>query len=283
MIGFVKRKLERRRARRTFREYGYEVQRFDLERYGVVEYAQWLHPFEKPKTFSPDDIDGLKRFIREGDTVIDVGAHTGDTALPMALACGAEGLVIACEPNPYVFKVLEANARLNPGRTRVAPLNFAATERDGRYVFHYYDASFINGGNVSQLHNQRHGHRYPLEVEGRDLERYLRAHYADRLARLSFLKTDTEGYDREVLRAMNGMLREFRPVVVCEVHKKLDSEERRGLLDVLTGAGYVCHRFLGGAHPVGEPVDTGDLHRWPGFDILALPAERRAELTQSVP
>lgn len=283
MIGFVARRLKRHRDRRTFREYGFEVRRFDLGRYGVVEYAQWLHPFEKPKTFHPEDVDGLRRFIREGDTAIDVGAHTGDTALPMALACGAAGLVIACEPNPHVFRILEANAGLNRGRTRIAPLNFAATERDGPCVFHYWDASFGNGGNFSRLHNQRHGHRYPLAVEGRDLERYLRAHFAERLPRLSFVKTDAEGSDGEVLHSIRGLLAEFRPVVVCEVHKKLDGAERRDLHDVLTGAGYAPHRFRAGADPIGEAVGPGDLLRWPAFDIVALPAERAAGLRSATP
>ena len=283
MIGFVTRRIRRHRDRRTFREYGYEARRFDLGRYGVVEYAQWLHPFERDKTFCADDVDGLRRFIREGDTAIDVGAHTGDTALPMALACGATGLVVACEPNPYVFKVLEANAGLNRGRTRIAPLNFAATETDGTYVFHYWDASFGNGGNLSRLHNQRHGHRYPLRVEGRDLERYLRAHFPERLARLSFIKTDAEGYDKDVLRSVRGLLAEFRPVVVCEVHKKLDDAERGELYGVLADAGYVVHRFRGGADPVGEAVGAGDMKRWPGVDLVALPVERAAELRRAGP
>ncbi len=283
MIGYVARRLKRHRDRRTFREYGFEVRGFDLGRYGTVEYAQWLHPFERPKSFSAADVDGLRRFIREGDTAIDVGAHTGDTALPMALACGAGGLVIACEPNPYVFKVLEANAALNPGRTHIAPLNFAATEADGRYVFHYWDASFGNGGNLSRLHNQRHGHRYPLEVEGRDLERYLRAHFAERLPRLSFIKTDAEGYDKDVLRSMRGLLAEFRPVVVCEVHKKLDAAERGELYDVLAGAGYVMRRFLGGADPLGEAVAAADVSRRAGFDMLALPSERAADFVDDTP
>lgn len=276
MMEFVARRLRRHRDRRTFREYGFEVRKFDLGRYGVVEYAQWLHPFETAKTFCADDVDGLRRFIREGDTAIDVGAHTGDTALPMALACGVTGLVIACEPNPHVFRILEENSRLNRGRTRIAPLNFAATESDGAYVFHYWDASFGNGGNLSRLHNQRHGHRYPLDVEGRDLERYLRLHFAERLPRLSFVKTDAEGYDKDVLRAMRGLLLEFRPVVVCEVHKKLDGVERRELHDALAGADYALHRFRGGADPIGETVGADDLRRWPSFDILALPAERAA-------
>jgi hypothetical protein len=140
MIGALTRRIQRRRDRRTFREYGHAVKRFDLEREGPVEYAQWLHPFEKPKAIRQDDVDGWRRFLRDGDVAIDVGAHTGDTTLPMALACGVRGLVVAVEPNPHVFRVLEANAALNRDRTHILPLNLAATEDDGEFEFHYWDA-----------------------------------------------------------------------------------------------------------------------------------------------
>jgi FkbM family methyltransferase len=273
VIGYVRRKLDRYRARRTFREYGYEVRRFELEREGVVDYAQWLHPFETPKTFTQADVDGLRTFIREGDTAIDVGAHTGDTTVPIALACGSSGLVVALEPNPYVFKVLEANARLNTGRTSIHPVNVAATATDGTYVFHYWDASFGNGGNLSTLHNQRHGHRYPLRVTGRNLDAYVRAHFADRLARLSYIKTDAEGYDKDVLKSIAGLLRDARPAVVSEVHRKLDRAERDQLLDVFDDVGYRVHRFNGGAAPVGEPVTRDDVYRADRLDVVALPGE----------
>jgi len=274
MIGAIAQKIRRHRAKRTFREYGHEVRRFELERDGTVEYAQWLHPFEKAKTITQADVDGWRHFVREGDLAIDVGAHTGDTAVPMALACGASGLVVAVEPNPYVFKVLAVNAGLNRERTHILPINIAATEEDGSFEFHYWDASFGNGGYLSRLHNQRHGHRYPLRVTGRNLERQLREQIPDRLARLTLIKTDAEGYDRAILQSMRGLIAQARPVVVCEVHKKLDDGERRALYDELAGADYILHRYVGGSSPVGETVGAGDLHRWSRFDLVGIPRAR---------
>jgi FkbM family methyltransferase len=275
MIGALARKIQRRRDRRTFRTYGHEVKRFSLEREGVVEYAQWLHPFEKPKTITQADVDGWRTFLKDGDLAIDVGAHTGDTTVPMALACGPTGLVVAVEPNPHVFRVLEVNAHLNAGRAAaVVPLNIAATEDDGEFEFHYWDASFGNGGYLSRLHNQRHGHRYPLRVTGRNLERELRARVADRLAMLKLIKTDAEGYDAAVLHSMRLLIDEHRPVLVCEVHKKLDHAERLVLHDELARPGYQLHRYIVGAHPMGASIHREDFDRWPHFDVVAVPGER---------
>jgi FkbM family methyltransferase len=274
MIGALARRIRRHRDRRTFREYGHVVRRFELERDGVVEYAQWLHPFEKPKTIAQADVDGWRRFLRDGDLAVDVGAHTGDTTVPMALACGPAGLVAAVEPNPHVFRVLEANARLNAGRAHILPLNFAATEEDGEFEFHYWDASFGNGGYLSRLHNQRHGHRYPLRVTGRNLERELRERVARRLDRLALIKTDAEGYDAAVLRSMRGLIDASRPVLICEVHRKLDRSERLDLHQEVARHAYEVHRYTGGAAPIGERVGRDDLMRWPHFDIVAVPGER---------
>jgi FkbM family methyltransferase len=274
MIGAIARRIRRHRDRRTFREYGWAVKRFELEREGVVEYAQWLHPFEKPKTITQADVDGWRRFVRDGDVAIDVGAHTGDTSVPMALACGPSGLVVAVEPNPHVFRVLVANAGLNRGRAHILPLNIAATKDDGEFEFHYWDASFGNGGYLSRLHNQRHGHHYPLQVVGRNLERELRARIATRLSRVALIKTDAEGYDAAVLHSMRGLIDEVRPVLVCEVHKKLDDGERLALYEELARPSYRLYRHAAGSASPGEAIGRDDMSRWPHFDVVAVPDER---------
>jgi hypothetical protein len=46
-------------------------------------------------------------WLRDGDTVIDVGAHTGRHAVPMAACVGHTGQVQAFEPNPRIFPVLQ--------------------------------------------------------------------------------------------------------------------------------------------------------------------------------
>ena len=78
------RRLFRRRKEVPFAKWGHEVRQFELPEDGLVEYAQWLHPYETPKQITQDDVNGLRQFIRPGDFVIDVGAHTGDTTVPMA-------------------------------------------------------------------------------------------------------------------------------------------------------------------------------------------------------
>ena len=61
------------------------------------------------------------------DSIIEIATVVTDKDLVVI----AEGPVLALEPNPYVFKVLARNATLNPGKTAILPLNFAATSDTG--------------------------------------------------------------------------------------------------------------------------------------------------------
>jgi FkbM family methyltransferase len=156
----------------------------------------------------------------------------------MALAVGKTGLVIALEPNPYVYKILSKNAGLNTTHTSIHPLCFAATDQDGVFVFNYSDASFCNGGFLSQLKNQRHNHHYQLNVEGKNFQNYLLKHYSERLPDLGLIKIDAEGYDKEILKTIPLLLSTYRPKLIIECYKNLSQAERNELFDVVHQHGY---------------------------------------------
>lgn len=100
------------RHRFIFHTYSFEIKCFNLPNDGYVEYAQWLHPLGYKDEISQSAIDELRNYLSEGDVAIDIGAYTGDTAIPIAVAVGKNGLVLAFEPNKYVFPVLQKNETL---------------------------------------------------------------------------------------------------------------------------------------------------------------------------
>jgi FkbM family methyltransferase len=62
----------------------------------------------------------LARYIQFGFYCVDVGANRGYYTLLMALACGREGRVLACEPNPLLAETyLPRNVALNGFQDRV--------------------------------------------------------------------------------------------------------------------------------------------------------------------
>lgn len=278
MLSYWKRKREKRKLKRTFKEYGFEVKQFQVEGLGEVEYAQWLHPFEGPKDVTDSQIRFYRSLASEGSMIIDIGAHTGDTTVPMGLSVGKQGIVLGLEPNQYVYKILEKNASLNPEKSNIIPLPYAATSEDGEFVFNYSDASFCNGGYLSQIKNQSHRHFYELKVQGKNFDQYLRKNYAEWLPKLELLKVDAEGYDKEILENMGGIIAECRPNIMAECYKKLTNEERQALYDsiakhdytvYMNDTHYLTEGFVDSAGRVKLTRDTMNLKKH--FEIIAVP------------
>ena len=253
--------------------YGFEIRQFELPTDGRVEYAQWLHPGESPKTIRQDVVDHLRRFIGPGDVVIDIGAHSGDSTIPLALAAGPTGEVLALEPNPYVFPVLEANAALNRSRTAIVPLNFAATASAGPVTFEYSDAGFCNGGRHQGISRWRHGHAFPLTVQGEHVPSYLDQHRPGAADRLRFIKVDAEGYDLAVLESLSALIDLRRPFVRAEVYRHLGRDQRLALFDFFLSRGYVLRHVEDDANYLGQVLHPVDVMRWRHFDVFAMPPE----------
>ena len=255
------------------REYSTEVSDVALAQ-GVVRFARWLHPGERHKTITQESIGALHGFLQSGDVAIDIGAHTGDSTLPMALAVGPAGTVFALEPNPYVFKVLELNATLNPSLAHIVALPFAAMPEDGEFEFEYSDEGYCNGGFHQSVSAWRHGHFSKLRVQGRNLLRYLQAAAPEALAKVRFVKIDTEGFDRKVASTLTPLLRDARPYLKTEIYKHMPESEREGYFDDLRRLDYRLFK-CGEVEYRGEPLERAqDLSRWRHFDVFAVPDER---------
>jgi FkbM family methyltransferase len=238
MINYLKQKLEKRQQKKTFNEYGFKLKKFQVEPFGEVAYAQWLHPSEGPKEITGANIAFYQKLSNKGDFIIDIGAHTGDTTVPMALAVGKEGKVLGLEPNKFVFKILEKNAQLNPALTNIEAHCLAATAEDGTFTFNYSDASYCNGGFLSEIDSNNHKHNFTLNVVGKNLENFLLQNYAADLDRLALLKVDAEGYDKEILKTLPNILSKYKPALMIECYKRLNKEERQELFDVVSQHGY---------------------------------------------
>lgn len=267
MFNFIK----KAKQKKTFQEYGSEIDTFNIEGYGKIEYAQWQHPFEKPKTITTDHINFYKKLSRKGGMIIDIGAHAGDTTVPMALAVEKEGIVLGIEPNKYVYKILEKNAALNPDITNIKPHCFAVTEEDGDFTFHYSDASFCNGGFLSEIESNKHNHNYRLDVKGVALIPFLEKNYKEELKNLHLVKIDAEGYDKEIIKSIAPLLKEYHPNMMVECYKKLNSEERDELFSVIDQLGY--HLFyLENFESLGtlDRLQKEDMNHQKHFEMLAI-------------
>jgi len=273
MINYLINKLRERKAKKTFKEYEFKTVTFNLTEDGPIQYAQWLHPGEFGNEVTQENVNFYKQIINKGDFIIDVGANEGDTTVPMAIAAGAEGTTLALEPNPHVFKVLTANAKFNKNKTNIIPLNFAATAQDGEFTFGSGDPSYGNGGIVGFTHNRKRNTRYTFQVTGKNLEQYLNKEYAQLLPKLKFIKIDAEGYDKEIIKNIPGIIETYRPYLATECFGPATEAEKLELFDMLTAKRYNLYR-TDFTQKSKTKITRETMAVRSTYDILAIPQEK---------
>ena len=233
----------RRKARKRTQEYSTRIDTFYLEDTGKIEFANWNNPLVEPLHITEDLIDYFKKYIKKGDLVIDIGANIGDTTVPMALAAGISGMALAFDPNPFVFKVLELNASLNKDKQCIIPLRYAITEKEEEFYYISSEASFANGG-ISKTTKSKHGKFiYPEKIKGINLIDYLEKNYPDKLSKLSFIKIDTEGYDKEIIKSISSLIDKYKPTIAAECFKYSSSGEKEELFNVIRQHDYDIFYF----------------------------------------
>jgi len=241
-------------------------------------WAQWQHP--KARNLNPDlnSIAYFRTILKDGDVCIDIGAHVGDTTLAPALVLGKKGLVIALEPNPGTFSVLQKNVEFNRDKVNIHAINAAAMEQPGTYTFKYGDPGLFNGGAQDGISRWRHAAAFEVQVEGINLPDYMRTHLPGSESRVRFIKMDTEGHDFAVFRSLRPIVERCRPILECEINRNMQDADREGLLDALIGLDYQVFR-LDLDVPSAQRTEItrenrASLPRQQTFDILAVPREK---------
>ncbi len=243
MFNYFRQSFARKRARRVTQEYPARIDTFDIENLGKIEFANWENPLVKTFAITSEMVAFFRQFIKEGDLAIDIGTNIGDTTVPMALCAGASGLTLGFDPNPFVYKILQKNASLNKGKMNIVPVNYAISTNEEEFYFISSEASFANGG-ISPTEESAHGKFvWKEKIKGVNLKKFLEANYNDRLNRFSFVKIDTEGYDKEIIKSASDILSIYKPVIVAESFGKASDEAKIELYDVIERLGYDIYYF----------------------------------------
>ena len=169
-----------------------------------------------------EEIIGLFR-PKEGDTVVDVGAHMGRYTITSSKSVGASGKVIAVEAHPYNFRILQHNLRLNKLKN-VSALNRAVYSKKARLKLYLPDEDLGYTMHHSLMTNYL-ASKYSKEIERRYIE--VEADTLDNLLKIrginevNWIKIDVEGAEYEVLRGAKEILSTNKPIsILVEVHGK---------------------------------------------------------------
>lgn len=158
------------------------------------------------------DMNLIRSLLKPGDTMIDVGANIGFTALEGVQAVGLKGTVHAIEPHPFIHRCLSENLILNhlgPPHIQTYPTAVSDEPSDIGVQFtndRRDDMNFmVPKGAARHTCMNAKGIKVPVTT--------LDALFPD-LLHCDLLKIDVEGAELAVLRGASRLLKNTRQIVI---------------------------------------------------------------------
>jgi len=188
---------------------------------------------------------GWDKFIKPGMTCIDIGGHSGDTAVPMQYL--ARATVLSVEPNPLIKQYLDFCCNMNAHLGRFITAEEAVTTENCSAVeILDHNNAMCNGGRIDpawtpELQARMRGlSGGKITVPGLTLE-HLCAKYLSEaeIQKIGFIKTDTEGHDCSILESSASFLERLKPIIFTEWFFAYTDVESRKLFDVIKDIGYL--------------------------------------------
>ena len=159
----------------------------------------------------PESTKMVKKIIKEGDTVVDIGANIGYYVLMESQLVGEKGKVYAIEPVPDNVNVLKNNIKLN-NYANVKVFQMAIGNMDTTKKMHISSLS-----NWHSFINHKRGIIKAIDVKVVPLDKFLKdKEYPD------FIRMDVEGYEYQILKGMKTILGKRKPLkLFIELHPHL--------------------------------------------------------------
>ncbi len=184
------------------------------------------------------------RTLKPGMVVFDVGANLGYYTLLFADRVGVNGKVIAIEPNPATFALLQETVSLNGFDRNTTLVQAAATDSAEGEV-----ELFVPLGEPKNATVAFDGGERPAELRV-NVPTVSIDHLSAGLHRVDFLKIDVEGAEAAVLAGMTQTIARFKPTIVLEFNAARYQNPAEVLQQMLAIYGTVKEiDFYGGCNP----------------------------------
>ena len=177
--------------------------------------------------FEEFETEVMKKEIKEGDIVLDIGANIGYYTLIFARLVGDKGKVFAFEPDPENFALLKKNVETN-GYKNIILINKAVSDKEGEIKL------YLNKYNkANHTIYQTEENRESIPIKTISLDNF----FKDYKGKIDFIKMDIEGAEYLAIKGMINLLKKNKNIkLITEYYphwfKKLNvkSEEYLKLL-----------------------------------------------------
>lgn len=212
----------------------------------------------------------MQQVCQPGQVALDIGANIGLFAVPLAKMVGAEGRIIAFEPQQEIFQILCANLVVN-GVLNAKVYQTGVSSQDGvMYVPELDYTQTFNFGGVA-LSDAKAGPKVQVVT----IDGFLQ------LERCDFIKIDVEGMEMQALEGASETIARFRPFMLVENDRLPKSPK---LIRYLWELKYRLHWFRSPFfNPDNIVGETENIVPYASVDMFCVPEERSVNVHGSKP
>jgi FkbM family methyltransferase len=152
---------------------------------------------------------------KEGDIVVDIGAHIGRYTIIASKRVGANGKVVAIEANPSNFEMLNRNIKLNR-LTNIISLNNAVYSKETKLKLYLPGEELGHTTYNTVMSDRAKNEDKFVEVSANTLDYLLQL---KEITDVNWIKIDVEGAEFEVLKGATNVLSKSKDIaLLIEIH-----------------------------------------------------------------
>jgi FkbM family methyltransferase len=180
----------------------------------------------------------LCKLLQRGDALLDIGANIGHLTLTGAWRVGVTGLVVAFEPNPFVYERVSRHIRMNGLESFVRVHNLALADKPGLFTLSVPIEGTGGGtlGKVGAEYSGKLAQQHQVRaVDGDDM--------CAGIEKPLLVKIDVEGFESAVIKGLRSTIRRLLPAMIVEAWP-----------EHLANAGSSIHEFFALAGELGYQI-----------------------------
>lgn len=218
----------------------------------------------------------IRRNVKPGDVVMDIGANIGAHTLTMGQSVGTNGKAYAIEATEYAFNKLLANIALNPSiAEQIHPCHCVLEGADIKQQHSVHIHSSWPFESSEERHPSHQGILKSLgDARHSTLDQLVAS---EGITRLDLVKLDVDGHEWDVLSGGIHTFGQLRPVILMELAPDYnDSEHDRAFHNIhqfLLDLGYQFYDFSGKKLPTDVSELTAMIPTGASRNVVVVPQD----------
>ena len=209
------------------------------------------------QVYNEFDTQTVKNQVKEGDIVLDVGAHIGYYTLMLAKSVGTKGKVFSFEPEPHNVEVLKKNISINNYLNITLESKGVSNTSKNCKLY-----SGLSSSGASRIFKPErilsNYNKEPINIQTLVLDEYFSK--LDLLDKIDFVKMDIEGAEILALEGMQKILKKSKNLkLFIEFNKEAledSGSNPKDLLDMLENNGFMIYYV----HDIKNKIIPADIN-----------------------